>query len=398
MPTAFSRSMHVLEADGFHRSTWGLLLVTALLGVWAAWFLLVEVTVYAVSQTARLEADRVAHPVEAPMAGQVMATHLIVGQEVQTGDVLIELDDEAQRLQLVEEATGLTALAAQLGALRREVMAEEAVWREARHASTLVLDEARARHREAEVGARSAEEEAELFARLQARNLSSPLDLLRTRAEGHKRRAAAETLRLAVSRQAGEQRTRESDRQALFERLNREATRLDGERATAVATIERLEHEIERRRIRAPMTGRLGEVANLRTGVIVRQGDTLGSVVPPGDLKIIADFLPPTALGRIQPGQRARLRLEGFPWTQYGSIAATVARVANEPRDARIRVELALTRDPRSPIPLQHGLPGTVAVEVERVVPATLVLRAAGKHLGAATRVLRSEGGNGVAR
>ena len=33
-------------------------------------------------------------------------------------------------------------------------------------------------------------------------------------------------------------------------------------------------------------------------------------------------------------------------------------------------------------IPLQHGLPGTVEVEVERVSPATLVLREVGKHLG----------------
>jgi hypothetical protein len=35
---------------------------------------------------------------------------------------------------------------------------------------------------------------------------------------------------------------------------------------------------------------------------------------------------------------------------------------------------------------LQHGLPGTVEVEVERISPATLVLREVGTHLGVPSR------------
>ena len=73
--------------------------------------------------------------------------------------------------------------------------------------------------------------------------------------------------------------------------------------------------------------------------------------------------------------------LEGFPWTQYGAISATVASVASEVRDGRVRVELALRPNLASPIPLQHGLPGTVEVEVDRVSPAILVLRTAGQLL-----------------
>ena len=86
-------------------------------------------------------------------------------------------------------------------------------------------------------------------------------------------------------------------------------------------------------------------------------------------------------MGRIQTGQRARLRLEGFPWTEYGGVSATVSNVAGEPRSGRVRVELAVNPDPASSIPLQHGLPGTIEVEVERVSPAVLLLRAAGRRL-----------------
>jgi len=95
----------------------------------------------------------------------------------------------------------------------------------------------------------------------------------------------------------------------------------------------------------------------------------------------MTDFLPSAAIGRIQTGQPARLRLEAFPWTQYGAVSATVASVASEVRDGRVRVELTVRPNPASLIPLQHGLPGTVEVEVDRVSPAILVLRTAGQLL-----------------
>ena len=75
----------------------------------------------------------------------------------------------------------------------------------------------------------------------------------------------------------------------------------------------------------------------------------------------------------------ARLRLQGFPWTQYGSIAATVESVGSEVRDGRVRVELAIDPHNHTTIPIQHGLPGSVEVQVEQVSPATLALRAAGR-------------------
>jgi multidrug resistance efflux pump len=377
----FPTARRTLEADGFRGTTLGLLLVVGLLGAWGAWFLGAQVALYAVSDSARLEMSQAAHPVEAPVAGRVVATHLVLGQDVQGGDVLVEFDATAQQLQREEEQARLRALAPQLEALHTAIAAEEQALREARHAARVAIDEARARHREAEVAARTAEEEAELFVRLQGRNLSSQLDLLRAKAEAQKRRAAADTLRLAVSRLDSDHRTQESDRQARLEGLRRDVTRLAGDMTTAAATVERLEHEIERRRLRAPMAGRVGQVAELRVGSVVREGDRLAAVVPWGELQVVADFLPPSALGRIRPGQPARLRLEGFPWAQYGSLAATVSRVASEVRNGRVRVELSVDPDGASPIPLQHGLPGAVEVQVERVAPVTLVLRTAGKLL-----------------
>ena len=111
-------------------------------------------------------------------------------------------------------------------------------------------------------------------------------------------------------------------------------------------------------------------------------GTRLCTIVPSGDLRIVALYPPAVALGRIRPGQQARVRLEGFPWTQYGSPTARVSSVAGEARDGTIRVELTL-ESRTAGIPLQHGLPAEVDVEVERISPVALVLRT----IGAETRL-----------
>ena len=179
----------------------------------------------------------------------------------------------------------------------------------------------------------------------------------------------------------GEQRTRTNERKARIEQLTGELNKLRGDQATAGVTIQRLEEEVGRRWIRAPIDGKLGEVAPLRVGTVVHEGDKLAAVIPSGKLRVVANFDPPVALGRIRAGQHARLRLEGFPWAEYGSVGATVTNVASEIRDGSIRVEMALDSDSGSRIPLQHGLPGSVEVEIESLSPANLVLRKAGSWM-----------------
>ncbi len=179
-----------------------------------------------------------------------------------------------------------------------------------------------------------------------------------------------------------EQRTRESERETSRRQLLAEVARLEGERTQASAAIGRFTHETERRLVRAPVSGRVGEARVIQPGAYVRAGEVLGAILPTGSLRIVAEFKP-SALGRIREGQAARLRLQGFPWAEYGSLAAVVMSVAREIRDGRVRVELGLVDGAASGVPLQHGLPGSVEVEVERVTPASLAFRAAGDTLSA---------------
>src|SRR5437867_3866612 len=106
----FSRTMRSLEADGFRRSNLSLLVVALLLGAWLTWFFLARVQRYEVTDVARLEVDRASYPVQAPVAGRVVTSRLVLDQEVQAGEILVEIETDPQRLQLQEERARLATL------------------------------------------------------------------------------------------------------------------------------------------------------------------------------------------------------------------------------------------------------------------------------------------------
>jgi multidrug resistance efflux pump len=163
--------------------------------------------------------------------------------------------------------------------------------------------------------------------------------------------------------------------------LQGEIATLEAERDTLQADTTRLAYEIERRRIRAPADGRVGEAISLQAGSVVSEGVRLASIVPAGRLLIVAQYPAHAAFGRIRPGQAATLRLSGFPWAEFGTVSATVAHVAQEVRDGRVRVELIPVRQSSFQGVLAHGMPGTLEVAVERVSPMGLTLRTAGQWL-----------------
>jgi multidrug resistance efflux pump len=381
MASTFFRSVRSLEADNSQRSYLGFALAASLLAAWILWFFLARVSVYAVTNKADLEVDRAAHPVESVVSGRVVATHLMIDQEVKAGDVLVELDSGAQKFQLSEEKTQVAGASPQIRSREEEIVSEGRALEQEQQSAKDALEEARAHYREAEAAAQFAQAEAERLRKMYNAGVVAELDLNRSVADAQQRRAAADSLKYAVERLEGEQRTRTNERRAHIEQLTSELNRLRGDQATAGVTLQRLEEEVDRRYIRAPIDGKLGEVAPLRVGAVVHEGDKLAAVIPSGKLRVVANFDPPAALGRIRPGQHARLRLEGFPWAQYGSVSATITNVASEIRDGSIRVEMAIDENSSSRIPLQHGLPGSVEVQIESVSPASLVMRTAGSLL-----------------
>ena len=105
--------------------------------------------------------------------------------------------------------------------------------------------------------------------------------------------------------------------------------------------------------------------------------------------QMLEHIRPVTVAGRVRAVTGLTVRVSDFSapvgagcriCRGSSQVEARVTRVGSEPADGAIRVELAVERTPES-IDLEHGLSGTVAVTVERVSPAQLVLRAVGKRI-----------------
>lgn len=376
---SFFRSVRSLHADGFRWSIVVICLAALLLGAWGAWFILGRVSVYAKTDMARFEVSRSAHPVEALIDGRVIWTNLTLDQKVEKGEIVAEIDVKPLKRQLEEESMRLAALTSQVDALQKELAAQKQALGQANSAALAEIDEAKARLREAETIAQLDEKEAERSNSLFAIGLVSEASKDKAQAEATRKRAALESLQFYTKKLQFKLNSELDDRQAGLNHVESEITEIEGFVAASTGLVERLKYQIDQTRIRAPITGRIGEVAEISVGKVVQKGECLATVIPSGTHRIVADFSPPEALGRILPGQTAWLRLHGFPWAQHGSIVATVERVAREVRDGLVRIELGINEEQVSLIPVQHGLPGTLEVEVERISPALLALRAAGR-------------------
>jgi membrane fusion protein (multidrug efflux system) len=131
----------------------------------------------------------------------------------------------------------------------------------------------------------------------------------------------------------------------------------------------------------------LVDVVELAAGAFIVQGQRLGSVLAKDStVRVRARFARET-VGVIHPGQLAQLKLDGYPWTIYGTVPARVTRVGTEPGITAtpeaipntVRVELDIEAPPDPRIILEHGLTAQVEIEVARVSPAELLLRALGE-------------------
>lgn len=357
----------------------GLLLVAA----WLTWALSARVTRYEVSDSARLEVAGAASPLEASISGVVKTSYLTLNQTVAPGQILLELDDRDQVLALKQEQIRYNELQPQLAALRNQVKSEDAGRTAEDHVLVFSKRGASQQVRQAKVEADLAAQEQLRSEKLYAAGLTSQSDFQKAKAAAESKVAALAALEQSELRLAPELNVRAADRTAKQRQVFTDIAKLEADIAASRANIDRLRYEVDKRKLRAQIAGKLTECAILHPGVHIAEGQQIGIILPAGMVQIVADFDPASAFGKLHPGQPATVRLNGFPWAQFGVLNASVSRVAGEIRNGKVRVELvpAVPANPR--IPLQHGLPGSVEIAIEQLSPAALLLRSAGRSLGA---------------
>jgi membrane fusion protein (multidrug efflux system) len=376
MPSPFSRTIRSLES---HRTRPASLVVAlAVLVGWLIWMWVARVTVYASSSQARIEVSRIPNRVAAQEAGRVVGLHVELGRVVSEGEVLVDLDAVVEERRLEEQLAHAAGLQPKIDALRHQLAAEQEVRASQARLNSLTTRRAEVGWHQARAIAEHQEELDAISQKLGDDNLASRVDRVKSASDAVASQLNAEGAGVEVSRLGASKQVDETLAVSRIAQLERQLVDLDAEQIATKASIETTRAQVERRKVRAPASGKLGNIAALQVGDVLKVGDVVATVIPSDDVHIVAEFAPSDALGRVLPGQDAWVRLAGFSWTQFGMVHAVVTHVASEPRDGTARVELLIARESTPAIPIQHGLPGAVDVEVERVAPWELLVRSMG--------------------
>ncbi len=379
MAVSFSRTTRALQADRGMGASATLAAALVLLGLWLAWFFLGRVDVYEVSRSAHVQVASASRGIAVEHGGRLVANGLFIGRSVRAGEVLAELDSEVQKLRLAEAEARLAGYPERLRALRQELASAQDARAGSEGSAAAAIAASRARTREAQAAAEFSGTIAEKQRLDSESGGIAPVEAARAGAEARRAAAARDALRHEEARAAGEARAASAGRAGEAARIAAGLSGTASELAATEALVRQLRLELEARRIRAPVDGVIGDVTSLRLGEVLAPGTRLATIVPQGDLQVVALFDAATGLGRLDHGQAARLRLDGFAWTQYGDFPARVERVAAEGSRGMLRVELRMPRRRDEDLPLRHGMTGQVDVLIETISPALMVLRALGR-------------------
>src|SRR6185503_13292390 len=85
-----------------------------------------------------------------------------------------------------------------------------------------------------------------------------------------------------------------------------------------------------RRRLLAPVDGTVQELKTHTIGAVVTTADKLMTVVPDGTPLVIEARIENKDIGFVREGQQAEVKIDAYPFTRYGTVAARLDRVGKD--------------------------------------------------------------------
>lgn len=380
MAINFQRTLRSLECERRSWLAWSAMgLTVAMLG----WSIGARIPVFETTHSARIEVFSDSYAVATTIAGQIKLSNLRLGAIVKAGDILVELDATNTRLQRDEAEARVTAIKDRQAAILKEIQSERTTSASVVTGREQALIESQAKVDRCAAQLQLAKQHAERISKLKTSQAVTQTEVEEAEAAVRGSKASLAEATAALDRQRLERITLESECNTRIIRLERESVEFEGQLRVERAAIDRLSRVIADHRVLSPANGRLDQLGQVREGTVVTAAQPLAVVVPVGRPRVVAQF-PVKSVGRIRIGQPARVRLDGFPWTQYGTVSAHVDQVGTEPQSGLVRVELAIDEQSNTTVPLEHGLTGALEIEVERTSPKNLILRSTGQYLGIA--------------
>lgn len=382
MPYAYSRTVRSIEIDVGRLSRNTALFLILFCVAWMAWFALAKIDISLDSVTARVESDQKAQAIQSSVDGRIEGIHVELGQTVDEGDVIVTLDTTEIEFLLEEQKIRNKFSSSEVTALKAQIAAEESALVKSRKIVEAVAEEGAATRKEKSAALEIAETEATYSDGLVQDGYIAELAQQKNRTTAEQRRAALQASSATYKQAEIKQQIETLDREARIAELRRELAISAGQVRRSENLVSMLEKQISDHTIRSPVRGTVGELGYFRPQTVIARGDSISTLVPASGLKVIAFFEPESALGRIRTGDKGIFRSDAYSWVQYGSIPVTVHSVSSEVNENQlIRVELSIDDQPIELIALQHGLPGTAKVIIDRTTPFAVVLRLIGKYV-----------------
>lgn len=176
-----------------------------------------------------------------------------------------------------------------------------------------------------------------------------------------------------------------TDHKQLLERKDLLTAKIAQDNANQLSHIANLKGELSQQEqllkhktLSVNQNAKIAEILPLQIGQWINAGDKLATLLPQGDLHVVAQFKPIDAQGYLQLGQHAKIHVDNFPWLQYGALNAKVIQIDQAEREGLIRVLLEL--DGLNNLPLQHGMSTSISVSVASATPWQLLLQSLGRR------------------
>ncbi|MEX2482059.1 MAG: HlyD family type I secretion periplasmic adaptor subunit [Gammaproteobacteria bacterium] len=343
---------------------WAIFVFCLLAGVWAG---LGEVDIVSVAEGRILPAARVKR-IQSAYTGTVRAVHVAEGQAVRAGARLIELDDTQARAELArleEERRSVAWDRYRLLALLERLDADDG-----RPTAIASIDAAPAavqariegefhafdaeRLGTLEEGRRCAAEVAAIGAEIG--RLDGTLPLLTERVAALRDLAARSLVPRVSWLELEEDRVARTHERAVLEarrrvaaagcvqverRLTAQLARQEADwRAQLAAAETRLAsyaqeirkaaNRVAAHTLRAPVDGRIQELAVNTVGGVVTPAEPLMVIVPANGVLLVEAMIPNKDIGFVAVGQRVVIKIETFPFTHYGTVPGTLINLSSD--------------------------------------------------------------------
>ena len=164
--------------------------------------------------------------------------------------------------------------------------------------------------------------------------------------------------------------------------LEQALQRLTMEAQTHQATLEDTRHLLAQARtrltqseVRSPVKGMISALEVDNAGEVVPAGGTVAEVVPENTALRLSVLVPQHKAGLIKTGMTTKVKLDAFPFQEYGVISGKVVNISPDAKSSQetgsgYQVEIELDKDyvmhQGEPVKLHLGQTGTAEIVVRR--------------------------------